>query len=40
VADAKSRIKELWVKQLQAQIDAGDVTVVDIRLEPKATSAV
>jgi rhodanese-related sulfurtransferase len=31
VADAKSRIEELSVEQLQAEIEAGDVTVVDIR---------
>ncbi len=31
VAEAKSRIEELSVEQLQAEIEAGDVTVVDIR---------
>lgn len=31
VADAKARIEELSVDQLQAEIDAGDVTVIDIR---------
>jgi rhodanese-related sulfurtransferase len=31
VAAAKSRIEELSVEQLQAEIAAGDVTVVDIR---------
>jgi rhodanese-related sulfurtransferase len=31
VADAKRRIEELTVEQLRAEIDAGDVTVVDIR---------
>ncbi len=31
VAEAKSRIEELSVEQLQAEIAAGDVTVVDIR---------
>jgi rhodanese-related sulfurtransferase len=31
VAQAKARIEELSVEQLQAEIDAGDVTVVDIR---------
>jgi rhodanese-related sulfurtransferase len=31
VAAAKARIEELSVEQLQAEIEAGDVTVVDIR---------
>ena len=31
VTEAKSRIEELSVGQLQAEIEAGDVTVVDIR---------
>lgn len=31
VAEAKSRIEELTVEQLRAEIEAGDVTVVDIR---------
>ena len=31
VAAAKSRIEELTVEQLQAEIEVGDVTVVDIR---------
>jgi rhodanese-related sulfurtransferase len=31
VAKAKERIEELSVEQLQAEIDAGEVTVVDIR---------
>lgn len=31
VAEAKARIEELSVDELQAEIDAGDVTVVDIR---------
>ncbi len=31
VTDAKSRIEELSVEELQAEIEAGDVTVVDIR---------
>jgi len=31
VADAKAAIEELSVEQLQAEIEAGDVTVVDIR---------
>jgi rhodanese-related sulfurtransferase len=31
VADAKARIEELTVDELQAEIDAGDVTVIDIR---------
>jgi rhodanese-related sulfurtransferase len=31
VAAAKSRIEELTVDQLQSEIEAGDVTVVDIR---------
>jgi rhodanese-related sulfurtransferase len=31
VAEAKARIEELSVEQLQAEIEAGDVTVVDIR---------
>lgn len=31
IADAKSRIEELSVEQLAAEIAAGDVTVVDIR---------
>ena len=31
IAEAKSRIEELSVEQLQAEIEAGDVTVVDIR---------
>jgi rhodanese-related sulfurtransferase len=31
VTQAKSRIEELSVEQLQAEIEAGDVTVVDIR---------
>ena len=31
VADAKARIEELSVEQLQAEIEAGDVTVIDIR---------
>ena len=31
VADAKARIEELTVEQLQAEIEAGDVTVIDIR---------
>lgn len=31
VAEAKSRIEELSVEQLQAEIESGDVTVVDIR---------
>ena len=31
VAEAKARIDELSVEQLQAEIAAGDVTVVDIR---------
>ena len=31
VAEAKERIEELSVEQLQAEIEAGDVTVVDIR---------
>lgn len=31
VAEAKQRIEELSVDELQAEIDAGDVTVVDIR---------
>ncbi|HUG00064.1 MAG TPA: rhodanese-like domain-containing protein [Ilumatobacter sp.] len=31
VAAAKDRIEELSVEQLQAEIEAGDVTVIDIR---------
>ena len=31
VADAKSRIEELSVEDLQGEIEAGDVSVVDIR---------
>jgi rhodanese-related sulfurtransferase len=31
VMEAKSRIEELSVEQLQAEIEGGDVTVVDIR---------
>ena len=31
VTEAKGRIEELSVEQLQAEIEAGDVTVVDIR---------
>lgn len=31
VAEAKARIEELSVEQLQAELAAGDVTVVDIR---------
>ncbi len=31
VAEAKARIEELSVEQLQAEIDTGDITVVDIR---------
>jgi rhodanese-related sulfurtransferase len=31
VREAKSRIEELSVEQLEAEIEAGDVTVVDIR---------
>ena len=31
VAEAKARIEELSVAELQAEIDGGDVTVVDIR---------
>lgn len=31
VTDAKSRIEELSVEELRAEIEAGDVTVVDIR---------
>ena len=31
VAEAKTRIEELSVEELQAEIEAGDVTVVDIR---------
>ena len=31
VAEAKARIEELSVAELQAEIEAGDVTVVDIR---------
>ena len=31
VQDAKSRIEELSVEQLQAEIDAGGVTLIDIR---------
>ena len=31
VAEAKARIEELSVEQLQAEIEAGDVTVIDIR---------
>jgi rhodanese-related sulfurtransferase len=31
VTEAKSRIEELSVEELQAEIEAGDVTVVDIR---------
>ena len=31
VRESKSRIEELSVEQLQAEIDAGDVTVIDIR---------
>ena len=31
VSEAKARIEELSVEQLQAEIEAGDVTVVDIR---------
>ena len=31
VAEAKGRIEELSVAELRAEIDAGDVTVVDIR---------
>lgn len=31
VAEAKARIEELSVEELQAEIEAGDVTVVDIR---------
>ena len=31
VDDAKARIEELSVEQLQAEMAAGDVTVVDIR---------
>ena len=31
VAEAKARIEELSVEQLRAEIEAGDVTVVDIR---------
>lgn len=31
VAEAKSHIEELSVEELQAEIEAGDVTVVDIR---------
>jgi rhodanese-related sulfurtransferase len=31
VAEAKGRIEELSVAELQAEIDAGEVTVVDIR---------
>jgi rhodanese-related sulfurtransferase len=31
VRDAKSRIEELSVEQLQAEIDSGEVTVIDIR---------
>jgi len=31
IADAKAAIEELSVEELQAEIDRGDVTVVDIR---------
>ena len=31
VAEAKSRIEELSVSELQAEIERGDVTVIDIR---------
>lgn len=31
VTEAKGRIEELSVEELQAEIDAGDITVVDIR---------
>ena len=31
VAEAKGRIEELSVAELQAEIEAGDVTVIDIR---------
>ena len=31
VADAKSRIEELSVEELRAELEGGDVTLVDIR---------